>query len=145
MTKKQKNWFEKHPIISLFLVLFILAFIGISSEGDKNSNSPNSPNPTTEDTQKTLLSVGDEGRLYVEGLDLVGVATTKEALDELTKASVARDSIGYSNVYLEGRAFQVESNTKVLILDITFATRKIRILEGDYYGQSGWVPYEWVR
>ena len=131
-----------HPIWSVIIAIFVLGLIisMFSSNGEDNSST----REISKKQETGRLSVGDEGRLYVEGLDFIGVATTKEAFDELTKASVARDSIGYAEVYSEGRAFQVESNTKILIIDITFGSNQVRILEGDYYGKTGWVPYEWV-
>ena len=139
---EKENWFKKHPVWSVIIGIFILGLIisMFSSNGEDNSST--SEISKKQETGK--LSVGDEGRLYIEGLDFVGVATTKEAMDELTKSAVAKDSIGYAKVYSEGRAFQVESNTKILIIGMKVGSRQVRILEGDYYGQSGWVPYEWV-
>jgi len=102
-------------------------------------------NSQIEDNTKSYLNVGDTGRLYVEGLDVVGVATTKQALDDLSKAAIAKDSIGYAQIYLTGRAFQVPKYTKALILENTFTARKIRILEGEHITQTGWIPYEWIK
>jgi len=141
--EKPKNWFKKHPIWSGVIILFLIGMV-VSPLLPKDSSSnlnynPSSNTPPTSDS----LGTGEEGKLYT-GTGIVGVAITEEALDELTKAAIAKDSIGYQNVFLEGKAFLVDDYTKILVIEIKFSKEKVRVLEGDYYGKSGWVPTEWV-
>ncbi len=96
------------------------------------------------DTQTSSPNSGDQGRLYMDG-GTIPVAITKDALDKMTRSFNVKDEIGFDNLFLSGQAFWTESGTKVLVIDMSFATRKIRILEGSQYGRSGWVPYEWVK
>ncbi len=135
----KKKLFTRWYMIILYSFIGFLFLVAIATTPEEGNYS------STNSNKQTSKFTGDEGILYVEGLDKVGVATTKAALDELTKASVARDSIGYARVYQEGRAFQVKTNTKILVLENTFTTTKVRILEGEHYGKSGWVPYEWIK
>ncbi|MFH1971791.1 MAG: hypothetical protein ABIJ05_05465 [Patescibacteria group bacterium] len=158
-TKKTKEWYKRWWMILVycFVGLMIIGAIFPDTETNQNqgnlaltdnSNSQNQDksdvSPKTSSSSKSV-SVGEEGRLYLDSeTSEILVAIDKEALDDLTDASVARDTYGYQQVYYEGRAYWVASGTKVLVLDRTFATTKFRIVEGDYYGEIGWVPYEWV-
>jgi hypothetical protein len=91
------------------------------------------------------VSVGQNGRLELPGGGSVVLAVDKKALDDFTKASVAKDTIGVAAMVLSGRLFEVPSGTKCLVIDRTFAARQVRIMEGDQFGASGWVAYEWVK
>lgn len=120
------------------LLVFIILIDGC---GTNNTNDYYAQPKST----SSGLSVGSEGRVYVEGSSEVILAKTKSALDEMTKASTAGDIVGYKAPYLRGEAFFVNSNTKVLVLENTFASVKVRVLEGLHKNDVGWVPYEWVR
>jgi hypothetical protein len=79
------------------------------------------------------------------GGPMVMLATTEAALEDLSKARIAGDKMGIFQVMAEGRAFPVDSKTKILVLDTTFTLRKVRVLEGPHLGKAGWVPMEWVK
>lgn len=88
--------------------------------------------------QQFQPAVGQEARLTVSS-GVVVVCRAKEGMKELTKLSVANDTLGIAEMMLRGRAFGVESGTKVLIIDNGFDVRQVRILEGQMLGRSGWV------
>lgn len=73
---------------------------------------------------------------------IVVVAVTKTDLDELTRLSVAGDNVGFAKVIADGRAFMVDKGTKAKVIDQGMYVRQVRIMAGDYYGESGWVPME---
>ncbi|MFA5992444.1 MAG: hypothetical protein WC796_01925 [Candidatus Pacearchaeota archaeon] len=147
-TEKPKNWFKKHKIITGFLIFFVLIWLigstayifGYRSE---NSQQTSYNSNTQSSISSTSPSIGEEGRLYSNGQDTL-VAVDKASLDELTHAFTVKDTIGAQNMVLDGRAFFVKSNTKILVLDSDFAVREFRILEGDNYEKVGWAPKEWI-
>jgi hypothetical protein len=54
----------------------------------------------------------------------------------------ARDKEGFIQLTLKGKVFWVPDLTSVRVIDSGFFKVKVRILEGDHYGQSGWVARE---
>jgi len=121
----------------LLLIIGVVFIICISNISNKSS-SPG--------ISKTISpTVSEEGRLFTANSKDTAVAVSEQALDELLDAFLAGDKIGYTQMMIAGRWFPVENNTKVLIIDRTFLRRKVRILEGEYYGRSGWVPMEFVK
>lgn len=89
-------------------------------------------------------SVGQKGVLSSVN-EYMPVAVTEAAFDELTKARAAKDKAGQMQLLTSGKTFMVKSGTKVLVIDSTFAKRKIRILEGEHGGKAGWVGVERVK
>lgn len=87
------------------------------------------------------VNVGKEGFL----LRATAVAVNEQAYDELTDAAVAKDEMGFALMRLNGKLFLIEKKTKVLVINRTFFRSKVRILEGEYLGRSGWVATEFVK
>lgn len=146
MVEKKKNWFRRHWILSTIGGLFLFFILIGMFAGDNNSNNSYSSNSDTK-TKSTSKSVGigDEGRLNDGSGDSVLVAVDKDTLDEMIKAAVAKDDYGYKQPYYEGRAYLVDKDTKVLVLERTWGgSIKFRILEGKHQNRIGWTPYEWV-
>lgn len=92
---------------------------------------------------KPSVSVGNEGVLD-SGAERVPVAINQAAFDNYTKARVANDSEGITQLIIQGRILAVPKNTKVRVIDRETFTRKVRILEGEYKGMAGWVAYEYI-
>lgn len=59
--------------------------------------------------------------------------------------SVANDKDGKVLLLASGRVFAVKSGTKVLVIDQAMFKRKVRVLEGEQKGLSGWVAVEYVK
>lgn len=135
LMKEDKNWFARHPILTIFFGLTILGMI-ISAITDSS---------TTNSKKIEHLSLGDEGFLYANGIkDRVPIAISNEAVDELVNALMAEDMYGVAELYLNGKIFDVNQFTKAKIIDTSLSTTKVRILEGKSVGRSGWIPYEWI-
>lgn len=95
------------------------------------------------DTQ-SRKAVGQNGLLDNGGQ--ITVAIDEAAYNELDKIMRAKDSIGYASMIIDGRAFVVQSPTRVLVLDNTYGLTQVRIKQpGKHLGKSGWVPREWVK
>ena len=69
---------------------------------------------------------------------------TKQGLDDYTKAAVNNDTMGMAQMIYDGEGFLASDGTKVLVIDSGLGTRQVRILDGKFIGQSGWVPMEFV-
>jgi len=90
-------------------------------------------------------SVGERGHLH-SGTELVALAVEKKVLDEWNDALFANDTFGRTELLTSGRIFVVPDGTEVLMLDSGWSifVCKVRILEGEHLGQTGWIPVEWV-
>jgi len=141
--KKNLEIIKTHPIKSFVLFIILFALIGVVFDsGEPTPASSPTPAPAKEEVSDNL-KIGEEGRL-VSDLDEITVAIDEKALDDFIDAAIAKDTIGYTQMLNSGQLFLVPKNTKVLVLDNKLFTTKIRILEGEHYGKSGWVPFEKV-
>lgn len=60
-------------------------------------------------------------------------------MEDLSKASTARDSIGLLEMLTSGRAFRVAVGTRVRVIDQGIETSRVRMLDGPRAGQAGWL------
>lgn len=126
-------------LVLLGIVIVLVALIGSGGDSKKDGKTQ-SPAPTAAER----LRVGEEGILRVEGQEQVLVATSKENLDKVVKALVAKDTEGLAQMVLAGEAFLVDSGTKVRVIDTALGVRQVRIFDGGTLGRTGWVPMEFV-
>jgi hypothetical protein len=70
---------------------------------------------------------------------------SREAFDAWTKSIVAKDARGGAELLFGGLVFTPQKGTKVLVIDTAFLIRKVRILEGEFKGQAGWVDSGHIR
>ena len=128
-------------------VLFIVVISALAaSDKEKLGDVPVQPTTQATTPKQERVGVGDEG--YVKSSSGTAnktlIATSEANFDALVKASVANDTIGIAQLVLEGRLFAVEDGTKVLVIDSTVGARQVRILEGELFGETGWLPMEFV-
>ncbi|MFZ2189364.1 MAG: hypothetical protein WA057_02300 [Candidatus Magasanikiibacteriota bacterium] len=137
--KKEYNWTFRKISCAVILVPVVLIFVITMAGGCNNSKS------TPTDSALSNVGVGQEGFLRTSdtGADVL-LATSEKSFDDLINASVAKDTIGMAQIVLNGNAFYIPYNTKVLVIESSFAKRKVRILEGEKVGETGWIPYEFV-
>ncbi len=133
---------EEVGLKHLFLIVIIIVILGSIFSGGSDT-----PNTQTTSRTSSYLSVGQAGilnnndnLLNCEGI--VSIAFTEKAFDDLTNASVARDSYGYQQVFQQGFATTVENCTRVKAIDSAFAKTKVRLIDNPSI--AGWVPYEWA-
>lgn len=86
------------------------------------------------------LTVGESTKLSTQ----VAVALTAKAYIDLNNAARAKDTIGYSNVFLRGDAIVADAGTTVRVIEIGLTSTKVRILDGPHAGRAGWVSYELI-
>lgn len=115
----------------------------LAKQSERNhSNQKNKEVVITKKNPKTKIidcpAIGERG--YISAFHTLGIS--KQAQDELIQSGIAGDKIGYQNLLLSGRAFILPEKTHVLVIDRGWFIRKIRILEGPYKNQTGWIAYE---
>lgn len=120
-------------IIILILGFAVFALVKIFSGGGR----------APEQVANSSVEVGQTGYLDSGG-DNVVLGTTKESYDRMISLSVAHDTLGIAQMVLTGQAIMVNKGTSVKVISSGVSSREVRILDGKYYGSSGWVPYEFV-
>jgi len=121
----------KWVALGLFILISIIVIAWIVSPSD----SP--------PYQSTHLNIGSEYIVVNNGFEVVWLAIDTEADDKWIEASTANDTIGLRSLMLSGQIFSVPAGTKVLVLDNSlWHGYKVRILEGDKFGKTGWLPSE---
>jgi hypothetical protein len=105
---------------------------------------PSAPRPAIPPTPS--LHIGDEAILSLPGAQAIFLASAEdeEAYDELIDAENASDIEGIARMMARGRAFRVPNGTRVKVIGSSFSSRKVRILEGPYLGEAGWVQADFV-
>lgn len=118
---------KKLLLLTLVIFLFFLPACGTTTNQSKH------------------LDVGSEAIVQSGDFDDIYLAIDKDAFDKWVNAVNANDKMGVSDLLYSGELFSVPSGTKVLILDISWGAHKVRILEGDKYGKTGWLPSEYLK
>ena len=99
-----------------------------------------SESPTSEPTD-----IGQTAFVWVADDPEVLIAVDEESYEALGKAFLAKDWVGIQQLSTQNSIFSVPRNTKVLVIDSGFGKRKVRILEGEYSGQAGWITMEFLK
>ena len=73
------------------------------------------------------------------------VAVSIDVYDEAIHMGTIKDNLGIAILIATGLLFTVNSGTEVLVIDSINNAKKVRILEGEYLGASGWVFPQSVR
>ncbi|MGA9770336.1 MAG: 6-pyruvoyl-tetrahydropterin synthase-related protein [Blastocatellia bacterium] len=95
---------------------------------------------------KEATAVGSsEGRLFVEGLDLIPVAADDATFNELIGALVSREGARMDALTNSGKVIKVAGNTRIKILERASGKTKVLIMEGEHQAEEGWVMDRWVR
>jgi hypothetical protein len=137
----KKNWINRHPIITIIGLLILISPI-ISALSGGGSSSTTAPSSATS-TETTSLNIGDVG--YVKSpTGSTFVSSTKDVEDRVMQLSIAKDTDGLMQMVLTGDPLLVDDGTQVRVIGAGFTSIEVRITNGKYYGQSGWVLTEFV-
>jgi len=140
LEKKKKELLIGGLLLFVWIIVVIIFWPNIMEyiEGDKIKDKVAAKSDTRIGIpgEKGILKAGDSITVYV--------ARSESSLDELFSVINSNDNIGLSKLLLSGQIMTVKRGTKVLIIDYTFTTLKVRILEGKYYGVAGHVPRGFV-
>lgn len=87
---------------------------------------------------------GEIGYLHVNTGDLV-IAANEASLDELTKASVNKDSATFGLMIIQGKLIDVKNNTKIKMIEAGITKSKVQVIEGAKSGRMGWIANEFIK
>jgi len=90
------------------------------------------------------ISIGDNG-IVDSGGNIAIICLDQSTHDDYVNALISDDKIGIVALAIAGKAFPVDSGTRVKVIDLESGKRKVRIMEGKYSGRAGWVSKEIVR
>lgn len=141
MDSIKKPWYKRKRYVILIGFLLI---VGIGSLGNKNTS-------TTQTIPTDKISVGDNGFLRLpsnpDPEQIICLGATKEDYEQINKAFYAKDYLGLLEI---PGAFCVHNGAKILVVDRTTFSRRVRIMEvakevdKDKVGLAGWVQMEFV-
>lgn len=134
--KKQSDGFFKtigKVILALFVIGVVISII-----------TPSSKTPTTPQASERL-KIGEDGYVSTGGTNPVLVAINKSYYEEMFNLITAKDNLGISQMVLDGKVLMVDSGTAIKVIGSEFPSTQVRITEGKYIAQSGWIPNEMVR
>ncbi len=123
-------------ILGIVGVIAVIAFIG-------NLGGSSSPSSTSTPAPSTSVAIGENGYLR-NSANPIMVPISKSIFDETMKLSVAGDTAGLARMVVAGEILMVDNGTQVKVIDKNFASTEVRIMSGKNYGESGWVPMEFV-
>lgn len=138
-----KIWIKEHPVVG-FLFIVLLLFLFISMIGSSGADEDVSPVKST----VKFLSIGEEGKLFLDGETMIAVCETKEYFLELVDASVANDAIGYKNLIMSTKCYlasSIEPYGNLLVIDRTWgglSEFRFTYSESWNYGNSAWTYME---
>lgn len=138
------------------LTLLVLGVIIVIAAGSSGGDSKKSNTASTEEkpAKSAILSVGEEGIINNndDPSDCHGgtlVASSKDAFDKLTEASVANDKAGLNELIGAGQVFLADNCSRVLMVDydgFLAAVAKLRFIDSNspLYNQTGFVASEFA-
>lgn len=102
-----------------------------------NAGQTKAPRPKPVGVGDTAVLRQRDGKIFV--------ARTEDDYQRGVQLAVAGDTLGMAQMALAGRAFLVEQGTAVRIIGHGVGRREVRILDGQFLGESGWIAEERVR
>ena len=131
-------------VMGFYLFVVFLSAIGSSSRSPSRPSTSKPSSVSSEPARAStsdLLKPGDEGRITGDTF----CAVDEAAWDEMQEIVIAKDTEGAQQMVRRGRLMLLNTGDKVKVLDLAWTSYKIRILDGTYAGESGWVVHESVR
>jgi hypothetical protein len=125
---------------SAILVFMIMRLFNPSRSTD-SGRAANAP----ETARRVAIAPGSDAKLYIEGLDSIPVAVDEKGLDELINALSKKDGDRIDALTKSGKVIKVAKDTSARVIEMTTGKTRVRITEGQYIMQEGWILDRWVR
>jgi hypothetical protein len=138
---------------TVFLVVVGIPVIGMlgtviyrSSVSTANASTPVvQPPPPPEPVVATAATVTPECRIKMKGSsEEVPVFPTEAGLAEYISAAVTGDNDATEVAFHANGGFFVPAATRCFRVDVGIMKTKVRVLDGDHRGETGWVPTEFT-
>lgn len=138
-TKKKTN-----PLVWLLGAIILVVIIGLRNKNEKLYNE-NHNSETTVETTVQSLGIGETGILNQSGGTTTILNIDKDSFSEMIKVTQANDKEGFNEMAFAGKLIFATCPVKVLVIDKSSGLVRLRILEGEQKGLTGWCPYEYVK
>ena len=124
--------------------LAVVSGLGIVLFSGQRRSSPNTLPPPTAAGNRSLR-IGSDAKLSIGTAGEVTVAADPQSLSELIDAIARRDDQKLAGLLQSGKAFRVEQDVRVRLLNTSGGQVKVTILEGRGAGREGWVLEGWLK
>jgi len=148
----KKRFWKRKGFLYTVGILFALGII-VSAVDDKNSSQQTSTTQPavvqqpadTKPAASEKVARGEEGYIKGKSGNPNEILTKTQAdYDVFVDTLLSKDTIGLEQFLLDGRGFGVANGTKVLVIGTGVGVRQVRVLEGEHFGESGWLAMEYV-
>lgn len=109
-----------------------------SGSGGRDSISPRTP-------RATPLIAGSTALIRSSVTDFVLVAASRDAYDRMWKLMQAKDTVGLTRMALVGQVWTIQNETPCLVIDPGLTVCEVRLLDGDWDGEAGFVSRAFVK
>jgi hypothetical protein len=139
----QKKSLQKTSIIVTLIICVPIAFVVVCTNIVSLNSSYSSSDSGTESTSSYQSSSVSTGGIVKLPYGFLG--TTKDNYKRIIELSVAKDRDGIEQMISAGQALVVAEDTPAKVIQNGILNIEVRILDGKYAGQSGWISSELVK
>lgn len=147
---KQRFWKRKgflYTVGILFAAGIVVSAVDDQSPSPQPANQPavvQQP-ADTKPAPSEKVARGEEGYIKGKSGNPNEILTKTQAdYDVFVDTLLSKDTIGLEQFLIDGRGFGVPNGTKVLVIGTGVGVRQVRVLEGERFGESGWLAVEYV-
>ncbi len=126
-----RSWFRRHPIVTGFLLIFIVFPITMGIFSNTTDTTP----------QEKLIIPGQNAFIK----EFTHGAMTKDIYNRANQLEQVNDSVGVQQLYSADLIFELAKGTTVKVIDSDNASSfgqmiyQVRAMEGKNKGRAGWV------
>ena len=126
-----RSWFRRHPIVSAFLLLFVVFPVTMGIFATSTDTRP----------KEKLIIPGQNAFIK----DFTYGAITKEVYNRANQLEQVNDTVGVQQLYSADLIFELAKGTTVKVIDSDNASSfgqmiyQVRAMEGKNKGRAGWV------
>lgn len=134
--------------VGVVVLIIFFVYLGTSNQGGgggsrSGGGGRDSISPPTRTT--TPLTAGSKAMIRSSSADIVLVASSQNAYDRMQKLAQAGDTVGISRMALVGQVWPIQNNTPCLVIDPGSTVCEVRLLDGDWNGEAGFVSRAFVK
>lgn len=153
MTEQEKYYKGKNQakklkgyilLIGVIILMILIASQSNSSPKSITTNPPASITPLVSTT--SLVKSGDDITLTAGATaKKVPIAKDEKTYEDFVHTISIKDEDGYYKMLFSPNMFLVDKDIKAKVLNTGMARYEIRVLEGEFKGESGWIPVDFVQ
>ena len=109
------------------------------------SSFTSTPEQPAAKAEESFIKAGATLRLSVDGKAPVPVSIDSATHERVLKLMAAGDTVGLTQLALNGKLTVVKDGTKAKLIDVGIFTTEVRIVDGQSAGRSGIVKTVWIK